>query len=66
MQNYDTKQENNVSLRIGLSEETVKRIAIIATTRGIEGKKNETTQKVVELAVNNYFKEVVVKELENL
>lgn len=43
-----------------------KKISIIASTNDIDGKKQDVISKVVDLAINYYYKEVTVPELQKL
>lgn len=54
------------SVRITVSDDILKKIAIIASLEGIDGKKNEIIQKVIEIAVNHYFKDIAIKELQKM
>ncbi|KIM05789.1 MAG: hypothetical protein KU29_09640 [Sulfurovum sp. FS06-10] len=54
------------SLRIQLNSEVVKKISIIASSNSIDGKKQDVISKVIDLAVNHYYKEVTVPELQKL
>ncbi len=54
------------SHRIQLNAEVGKKISIIASTNDIDGKKQDVISKVVDLAINYYYKEVTVPELQKL
>lgn len=59
-------EDKSASLRIVLNDDTLKKINVIAPLNDIEGKKAEVVAKVVSLAINHYYKEVTVPELQNL
>lgn len=66
MQETKVEEKNIESLRIALNDDILKKINIIAPIKGIEGKKSEIVAKVVSLAINHYYKDVTVPELQNL
>jgi len=53
-------------LRISLNDDILKKINVIAPLKGFDGKKPEVVAKIVTLAINHYYKEVTVPELQNL
>ena len=59
-------EDKSASLRIVLNDDTLKKINVIAPLNDIEGKKAEVVTKVVSIAINHYYKEVTVPELQNL
>ena len=53
-------------LRISLNDDILKKINVIAPLKGFDGKRPEIVSKIVTLAINHYYKEVIVPELQSL
>jgi len=61
-----TEEKNAEFLRIAINNDVMKKIQVIASIKDINGKKQEVTSQIVEMAVNFLYKEKIVKELQSL
>ena len=59
-------EEKSTLLRIVLNDDILKKINVIAPLKGFDGKRPEIVSKIVTLAINHYYKEVIVPELQSL
>ncbi|AHJ13027.1 hypothetical protein [Sulfurospirillum multivorans] len=59
-------EDKSTSIRIALSDDIMKKINVIAPLKGFDGKKPEIVSKIISLAINHYYKEVTVPELQSL
>jgi len=59
-------EEKSTLLRIVLNDDTLKKINVIAPLKGFDGKRPEIVSKIITLAINHYYKEVIVPELQSL
>jgi len=59
-------EEKSTLLRIVLNDDILKKINVIAPLKGFDGKRPEIVSKIVTLAINRYYKEVIVPELQSL
>lgn len=66
MENLEEVEVAKISLRIMTNEDIIKKIKIAGEILGVKGNKNEINKVVVENAIKYYYKEEILKKLQQL